>query len=728
MIHVVTHLTVAKAATIINAAITFVQVTLPASLVLLVIHFMSRTNQAVAWSSIGQILHSSIWPTLLRSDSTSRKSTGFAVPIISILITVGTVLVAIAGIILPLGLHDGPLLIDHPQIVTASYLPDKSPLALATTPNRYKYQYGRPCGPAEILLCPDLTAESKNTTYVAPTVLIFNSTPHGPFTSQYRRFYNQMFSNESLSGSPGLFGTIRSFLQQDSIFAVEGLIVDMTIDHPGIGFWNTTVPEAAHGGTWSQDVLWLEPLTECIPTNLTVLYELTDSGPDAVHETYNLTDHGGFYNLTPDYPPLSRDGQHINLSQHAYKGAALSNFIAMLYLNTSRESSFEGKNYTIVDDLTSGSTLSGVTIGRITPLPLSYLNGTMESDSMTSTACQGFGQSDVANKSNVHVSCGAFLGPPLRTDGGDLKDYSEGSKWKQDIHVCASTTRASIQTITFSSNNLSNLQSLRLSRKPAGQTVLWGIEKGNLNISSVDLVWGRIDDRYENDSSIWAVRSEGLYLPAGRSAFGVTTLPSGSAHAAHETAWKKVYETVFSGDDYLVDYRGTFDYAMRRKYQAIVEQNPVNGYANIRNIVWTDMMLNSVVGTATNATAFFSANKPSIEYRMPFAIPGFILLAIWLPSFLLAIVLIGMGALRPDHMRDVLNHTSIGRAVVGASALRDENSPNQPESFMPVDPSGDKTHDGKDISVCNSDVTPVTLFLNRGSTNETAPLELTTDH
>ncbi|EKM76718.1 hypothetical protein AGABI1DRAFT_12906, partial [Agaricus bisporus var. burnettii JB137-S8] len=241
--------------------------------------------------------------------------------------------------------------------------------------------------------------------------------------------------------------------------------------------------------------------------------------------------------------------------------------------------------------------------------------------------------------SNIHVSCGAFLGPPLRTDGGDPEDLSEGSRWRQDIHVCASTTRSSIQTITFSSNDLSNIQNLRLSRKPAGQTVLWGIEKENFKIRSIDLMWGRIDDRYENDSSIWAIRSEGLYLPAGRSAFDVTALPSGPAHAAHETTWKQIYETAFARDDYLVDYRGTFDYAMRRKYQAIVEQNPVNGYASIRNIVWTDMMSNSVVGTATNATAFFSAYKPSIEYRMPFAIPGFILLAIWLPSFLLAIVL-----------------------------------------------------------------------------------------
>jgi hypothetical protein len=104
----------------------------------------------------------------------------------------------------------------------------------------------------------------------------------------------------------------------------------MTTSHPGIGFWNTTIPKAAKGGAWSQDVLWLELLTECINMNLTISYELTESGSDAVHETYNLTDHGGFHTLTPNYPPLNRDGQNIDLGQHAYKGAVLSNFMAML--------------------------------------------------------------------------------------------------------------------------------------------------------------------------------------------------------------------------------------------------------------------------------------------------------------------------------------------------------------------------------------------------------------
>jgi hypothetical protein len=192
MIYVVWQLFVAKAAIIIKAAITFVPVSLPASLVLLVIHLMSRTNQADVWSSLGRILHSSIRPRILRSDSTSSKSAGFAVPIISILVTLCTVLVTVAGVILPLGLHDGPLVPDHPQIVAANYLPDNSPLALATTPNRYNYQYGRPCGPDELLPCPNLTVGSNNTTYIASTVEIFNSTPQGPFNSQYHRFYTEI--------------------------------------------------------------------------------------------------------------------------------------------------------------------------------------------------------------------------------------------------------------------------------------------------------------------------------------------------------------------------------------------------------------------------------------------------------------------------------------------------------------------------------------------------------
>jgi hypothetical protein len=79
-------------------------------------------------------------------------------------------------------------------------------------------------------------------------------------------------------------------------------------------------------------------------------------------------------------------------------------------------------------------------------------------------------------------------------------------------------------------------------------------------------------------------------------------------------------------------------------------------------------------------------------------------------------------------MREVLNHTSIGRAVVGTSSLRNEASPHQPESLMQVDFSGDKSRDRKDLSTNNSDATPVTLFLDPSSANVTMSSERTPLH
>jgi hypothetical protein len=114
------------------------------------------------------------------------------------------------------------------------------------------------------------------------------------------------------------FSTTESLILRNGIFAVGGLIVDM--DTPGIGLWNHTLPaDAPNGAVWSEDVLWLEPVSACVDTNLTVDYTLHDIGSINDAKTFNITDSGGFFNLTPDYPSFIPDGQNVNLGWHAYR-------------------------------------------------------------------------------------------------------------------------------------------------------------------------------------------------------------------------------------------------------------------------------------------------------------------------------------------------------------------------------------------------------------------------
>lgn len=575
------------------------------------------------------------------------------------------VLIAIAGVTLPLGLHDGPPIPGAPQSFSAKYIPDTSPLALSTAPNREKFQYGRFCGPKEVIPCPEQTDEPNNTTFPLSIVHAFNSTAHSPFIMQYRRFYQSV--GNSRSGSSGQMGITQSLVQRDGLFAVEGLIVDMSATHPGIGFWNHTVPMIAEGGTWSQDVLWLEPLTTCVNTNVTFDYMET-SGPKDQPQTYNITDHGGFYGLPHSLPSLNLAGQNIDLVQHAYLGAVLSNTFAMKALNATVNSTFEGKAY-------PAPPMGGLVrnLGKFMSIPLSYLNGT--ADDIATTTCRGYGYDDSESANSVQVSCGGFLGPPVRMDGGDQREFNQSSWWSQSFHACASTTRASIQTITFSINDTSKLQNLQMSRQPSNGPVLWAMEKTNLSIGSIDLMWGRVDDKFENDSSLWTMRSEGLYLPAGSMGeFGAILYP-GIPQATHTATWAMIYDPSSTGQGFDNHYSGESDYAMKAKFQSLVGQDPSSGNAQIRNLIWTDFMANNVLGTATNSTIMVAQNHPSLAYDLRFAIPGFILFLIWAPAFFIALALLAARKLKFAYVSQVLNHTSLGRVVVGASLLRAEPAP-----------------------------------------------------
>ncbi|XP_006463236.1 hypothetical protein AGABI2DRAFT_120061 [Agaricus bisporus var. bisporus H97] len=678
---IVSNVSVAQAATIINAILAFIQFTFPASVVILMVYFMPKTNSALSWSSISRTIHSSLWPVFLRSESSKTTSAGATVFAFTSLTTFGALLIAIAGIVLPLGLRQGPLLPTSPQALPAEYMPDTSAIGLATTPNRGNFQYGRVCGFSSSKPCPGDLSDTNATVYSQTTVDIFNSTPHGPFSVQYRLF----FTSDTFDRSSGILGTVHSNLLRDDIFTIEGLVVDMSATHPGIGFWNMSMPSLPSGGTWSEDILWLEPATACVDTNLTVEYVISFGLNSAANvASFNIIDHGGFYDLTQDYPQSNRDGQRVDLEQRAYKGAILSNRFAMLFLNTSRESSYEGRNYTLETHITTTLNIQ-VGLGQTTYTPLGYFNET--DDRVAATVCRGFGPADTANLTNTEVFCGIFLAPPVRNDGGDPKVFDMGSRWSQRLHACASTTRASIQTTTFSTLNTSSIGDLRITRRPSDQPVLWAMEKTDLMIADINLMWGRVNDKYEGDSSLWTTRSEELYLPAGSAGILAPILLPGEPFTMPSAAWVTVYQTTRA--EALTDYAGVSDYAVKAKLQSLIDQDPVRGHANIRNIIWTDIMSNAVLGTTTKSNLMVTPNHPSIEYDFRFAIPGFILLALWLPSIVTALALVITRMLELRYVKQVLDHTSVGRVVTGSSLLGPEgHEPTSgdmftiPESFV----------------------------------------------
>jgi hypothetical protein len=181
------HITAGQAATIIHVIIMFLQYTLALALVSLLIYFIPPVNSALAWNVIGRSLHASLWPTLLRTYSSSARRTGFCVALFSYLSIAVTVLVAVAGVLMPLGLSVGPMLQASPKSVPAVFVEDTSPLGLATSPRATDPVYIRECGYFTFVECPGSTP---NTSVVAPELVAkLKETPYSPFGIEYRRYF-----------------------------------------------------------------------------------------------------------------------------------------------------------------------------------------------------------------------------------------------------------------------------------------------------------------------------------------------------------------------------------------------------------------------------------------------------------------------------------------------------------------------------------------------------------
>ncbi|KAF7373476.1 hypothetical protein MSAN_00557300 [Mycena sanguinolenta] len=647
----ISHITLGQAATGINVLIAFFQYTLGLAIVALLIHFLPAVNPAVAWNVIGQKLHSSLWPTLLRTDK--LRGSGFRVAFFSYLSFLTTLLIAVAGIVMPLGLSTGADLHAPSTPSPASFVADTSPIGLAGSP-RDNFVYGRICGAFEPVACP---GGAINTTVIpADIVKRFNSTPYGPFGMQFRRYYNGTAGFNYSILAPQ-FATTESLILRNGIFAVDGLIVDL--DNPGIGLWNHTLPVGtSRGATWSEDVLWLEPVSECVDTNLTIDYVLEDAAYSANQvDNYNLVDHGGFYNLTSTYPTLDRNGQNISLQQHAYKGAVLSNFYTMTNLGlAARNASHEGRAFPV------NWTQTGFFAGSTQTINMLYM-GSVTIDNITAnggdlqTVCEGYGGLDTANISNVAVHCSMFLGPPQRTDGGNPLLPADNSTWTQRMFACASGTRSRMQTIDFTFNGTMDLTALAMTRRdidtPAYQ----------MSICSGAV----LQTLFEDDPNLQTLRSDVFYVPAGGTdLWGVAE--GGLPSVVPALAWSTI--STDSTDAQIVDYSGVSNYALLRKFQDLLLADPLDGAAQIRKLMWTDIMANNLVGTDSSSTLLVHENVSAIAYDLRYAIPLFFLLLLWLPTFVIAAFVLTTGMLKVSYMRFLLTHTAPGRIVVGDSALR----------------------------------------------------------
>ncbi|KAJ7490563.1 hypothetical protein FB451DRAFT_1220385 [Mycena latifolia] len=660
---VLQHISIAQAATSINILIALLQQTLGLGLAVLLIRCIPPVNTAAAWNVIGRSIHTSLWPTLLSADSESARGTGLRVAFFSYLSLATTVLATIAGVVMPLGLSVGDMQLKPPRNVSAVFIEDMSPLGLATSP-RGGYKYGRDCVKSGSVTCGNYTTD----TFTIPSDVVarFNATPYGPFQMQFRRYYNGTIEAYNYTMPVGQISMTESLILRTGIFAVGGLIVDM--DNPAIGLWNHTFPaDMPHGGVWTEDILFLEPVTACVDTNLTIDYTLHQSESTNQVEVYNLTDRGGFFNLTDEIPTYKLDGQNIDIIQHAFKGAVLSNFYAMQpFNNLTRNESYYGRTFQ------TNYNATGFFGGKMKLLDLLYQygNGTR---SLTvappdlRTMCEGYGGLDAANISNVGVHCNLLLAPPQRTDGGDPRLPADNSTWTQGMFGCASTTRARMQRVEFSFNGTMDLTALGISRSDIDIPVLWATERTDFNIRDTNLYWGRVPDSLERDTSLRTIRSDVFYVPAGISdIYGITSV--GQPSTLPGASWEAIVNPLYFG--VIPDYSGVSNYAVLQNFGTLILADPKDGPSKIKNMIWTDIMANNLMGADSRSTLLVRENAPSITYDLWYALPAMGLALLWVPSLIGSTFVLLFGFVKISHLRHVLAHTGAGRIALGNSALR----------------------------------------------------------
>jgi hypothetical protein len=293
-------------------------------------------------------------------------------------------LIAVSSVVTPIGLHDAFEIGDR-EVGDFSYIRDSSAYFYGTSPRR-NYTFSRQCSyrlnPAPCPLTNGTLIFSlgssvaswdypNNLTMEIPPVLreLYSSGTRGIGTTVSNFFdieWRQLTMRDDDAGivnrgSPytvNMFRQVDSVALEDSIKLVEGLIVDTQTG--GVGFRNHTIPQPPDRNvTWQEDILFIEPVTACVDTNLTFDYtesenkNISSSGPT----DYRLTDRGGFVNLNRadlnrTFPYYDGNPQaNPDLRGRAYFAALVNNYYTMLYLNVTNlgNSSTGAKSFRYLD-------------------------------------------------------------------------------------------------------------------------------------------------------------------------------------------------------------------------------------------------------------------------------------------------------------------------------------------------------------------------------------------
>lgn len=132
------------------------------------------------------------------------------------------------------------------------------------------------------------------------------------------------------------FRQISSLIMDRKVTLVEGLIVDM--DNGGVGFRNHSAPPVKpFGSEWTEDILFVEPESVCVDTNLTLDFTLPKYYMQKSSDLVDLvlTDRGGFANHPKKIDRIGDSDTQADpkLHERALKAALVNNGMTMAFMN-----------------------------------------------------------------------------------------------------------------------------------------------------------------------------------------------------------------------------------------------------------------------------------------------------------------------------------------------------------------------------------------------------------
>ncbi|KAH8646029.1 hypothetical protein BGZ61DRAFT_542643 [Ilyonectria robusta] len=529
---------------------------------------------AATWTVAAKHLQSSYWPLLLRSDAIKDRGVRRPIVAITLILPLLSLLIAIAGVVTPLGLYESSEPKSEAVRADFAYVPDSSTFYAGTSTRDDKpftrtcslYSCYFPCpytsdvtviaedGLSENCsfsgtinaTVPDILHDiySSGTQYERTTISNYFDIEWRQTTTQYYRLLN--------NGTPiaaGIFRRLETIALTDDVRAVEGLVVDAK--NGGIGFRNHTRPSGYPGGvTWTEDLLFWEPDVECVDTNTTIDFEVTTSSQTNTGLTISklrLTDRGGFVNFnTTD--PLDDQRNGVNkpdLRMRAYQAAWATNAFSMLFMNISnameprkKNKPFEwinseiGKQFKIPISMDDTRYLSLDFISNFgdhlaVPSIISDTDGLFENpynitiDSFIAARdlCQGTLFDAPTKLNNTFVLCNLIRGVPQRVDDGPNMIFEDKSQWSSPLYACASAVKGTVKSVTFFHNGtnatIDNLVVREIKDKEYAtedDMPLWGVEDSSLRLDKFSPIWGLLHPAYENFQNISTTRAPSLYF------------------------------------------------------------------------------------------------------------------------------------------------------------------------------------------------------------------------